>query len=273
MQRENLFSINLDSDKVIDREELVIRRESEELSAKRAALNKQLMGSFHKSTRNTLLQLFISFISVMLGIVLFVFSFDNGNVHAVSLIVAIVLFAVGAISFIKNRNAKNSKAHSEELDDVNDGYGSLNELVRNDLCVPFDAKEIDIFTNMYSERKKDSEKTHSTDTAHVFEEDGNLCFWYGKGIISIPLSSIESLVKVDEEVKFDAWTKDAEYDSFDYSHYEIKKNAVNEYQEYYSMSGYYSLRFSHLEVPFEVIIPLYDIEPVLDILKIEPITE
>ncbi len=273
MERENLFSINLDSDKVIDREELVIRRESEELSAKRDVLNKQLMRSFHKSTRKTLLRLFIPFISVMLGIVFFVFSLDNGNLHTASLIVAIVLFAVGAISFIKNRNAKNSKAHSEELDDVNDGYGSLNELVRNELCVPFDAKEIDIFTCMYSEKKKDNDKIHSTNTAHVFEENGKLCFWYGKVILAIPLSSIEAIVKVDEEVKFDAWTKDSEYDSFDYSHYEIKKNAVNEYQEYYSMLGYYSLRFSYDDMPFEVIIPIYDIEPVLDILKVEPITE
>ena len=55
--------------------------------------------------------------------------------------------------------------------------------------------------------------------------------------------------------------------------YHIEKKELDKYDEYYTMEGYYSLRLSHLDRDFEVMIPLYDIEPLLDILKIDPIEE
>ena len=69
MQRKNLFSINLDNDKVIDYEELVIRRESEDMAERRSKLEKQLFGaSYRKSIYKQSLKSLISVISLMLGI-------------------------------------------------------------------------------------------------------------------------------------------------------------------------------------------------------------
>ena len=188
-------------------------------------------------------------------------------------IAAILLFFVAAVLFIRNRKAQNSQKPDEELNDIDEKFGVLNELVKKDLKVPEDAKELEIFTNMYFENDKEDRQKYTGDTAYVFEEDGKLCFWYGSVVLGILVSRIEAVVKVNEKVKFDCWIKDEPYDSGEYAQYSITKNTEDKYEEYYSMTGYYSLRFLHFGTSFEVIIPLYSIEPVLDILKLEIVEE
>jgi hypothetical protein len=273
MSRENLFSINLDSEKVIDREELILRKESDELAAKRAELNKRLSGDILKSVNKSVFSSLFPIISTFIAFVLCAIALrDEGKISPLPFALAGV-FLVMAVVLVA-RNKKREKSNDDhDLDAIDGEYAVFNELVKKELGIPEKAKEIEIFTDMYSEEDKDADKIYTNDTAYVFKEGDIFCFGYGSVVLGIPLSAIESIVRVDEEVAFESWGKDVPYDRGNYMQYKIKKIEVDKYDEYYSMNGYYSLRFTELATDFEVVIPLYDIEPVIDILKIKPISE
>lgn len=277
MSRKNMFTINIDSDSVIDFDELVLRKESREMAQKRKALDDRLSLAMHQSIRKRLVLDIIPFIAVMIAVACIVASiYEYLNSHSLPIIPSVLALAflfVASVSFVMSlkRNKKNEMDGGIKL--VDDEYGVYNELVKKELGVPEDAKAVEIFTNMYSQNDAKLGEVYTNDTANVFEEDGKLCFHYGSAVLGFPMLEIEGVVKIDDTVTFDSWGKDIPYDRGNYMQYKIKKNKVDGYVENYSMTGYYSLRFTHFDTPFEIVIPLYDIDSILEILKTEPITE
>jgi hypothetical protein len=85
----------------------------------------------------------------------------------------------------------------------------------------------------------------------------------------VPISSIEAVVKLDEEVTFENWNKDASHDSAEYAEYQIVERKTEDDDEFYAMKGYYSIRFAKEGEHFEMLVPLYEIKAFLDILKLE----
>ena len=74
-------------------------------------------------------------------------------------------------------------------------------------------------------------------------------------------------------LEFPEWWKEEPYDGEKYARYGVRKNGGNEYLETFSADFYYSLRFSKDGKAFEIVIPPYEIETALEVLKIEPVTE
>ena len=275
MERENLFSINMEAKNIIlDREEFILRRESAVVAADRERLNSESMKAIFGPANmaeiligNALgsVSLFMGIFGLLRAIVDYL---ETKELSLSLVIMAAIAFAVSGICFALRRVLrKKNKSH----DIINEKYKKFDELSDRDLGIPSDAKTVEIFQNLYD---KDGlyENAYTNDTVKVFKEEEKLCFGYVGAVVAVPIDSIESVVKVYDKITFCDWMKDEPYDGIDYGSYGIVKNKVDEYTEHFSMEGYYSIRFARDGRDYEVLVPLYDMEPVLDILKM-PVTQ
>jgi hypothetical protein len=278
MTRKNLFSINLDDESVIDTEAFVLRRENSALSAKREQLSEELTKTLHKTVKKSLLRLLPTLLGCGLGVLLGSVAFEtfesNEVFPAILGVIAGFLFVGGIVYGVINgkKQKANEDKPDEGMEELDKKYEAFNAEVKRELGIPEDAPQVDILTYMYSPEDKTTKTVYSGDTTNVFIEDGKLCFWYGEAVIGFPMSEIEALVKVNEPITFDSWMPDAPHDSLKYAQYDIEKKEVD-YDEQYTMKGYYSLRLTHEGEPFELLFPLFDAEKLLALLDREIVEE
>lgn len=278
MNRQNLFSINIHDTNVIDNEAFVLRRESAELSAKREKLNEELSQAFHKTIKKAILRMLPAFLACALGLILGSVAFETFQSNEVfptilgilagMLLVAGIVY--GAINHKKQKENENKP--DKDMEALDEKYEDFHTTVKSELGIPENAPQVDILTYRYSNNDQKIKSLIDMDTANVFVEDGKLCFWYGEAVIGFPMSEIEALVKVNEPITFDSWMPDDPHDSLKYAQYGIEKKKVD-YDEQYTMKGYYSLRLTHEGEPFELIFPLFDAEKLLKLLDREIVEE
>ncbi len=272
MKRENLFCFDLNKDNAtIDREEFILRRESAAVAAERDTLNKKMSKAILKSVVGGVGVISIcSVLFLMAGVacglvVLFrhletkVFSLEQGFMAGLLLVLSGILWVIKTV-FAKKNEGDDSLPYEDEMD-------RLNSISMRELRVPSDAKRVELFGYFYD--KLDLSEPYDTDQVDVFEEDGRLCLHHVGCVIGIPIDSVEAVVKVKESITFKDWTKDVPYDSGEYAPYHIVERKLSEYDEEYSMDGYYSIRFVGEGEAFELVVPPYEIQPFLDILQME----
>ncbi len=276
MKRENLFSINLHTDKVIDREEFILRRENSVIQADRKALNDKMSNAILKGAfkAHDLMPLFFGLcllVGLCFGAVTLFTYFDTNTLSALTSGIAVVSLIASGVFWILGKVIKKDDKNPQ-LDAVNEEYGRFEEISKRDLRVPSDARTVELFGRFYH-KESTSNDPYDIDQVTIFEEDGSLCLHYIGVVIAVPIDTIEAVVKVEETITFSDWMKDVTYDDYEYAEYNISKREIDEYDEEYSMNGYYSIRFCKDGIPFELLVPLYEIEPFLEILKIDVIEE
>ena len=273
MDRENLFRVNLDTEEMaIDREEFILRRESTAVRAERNELDKRLTKEIMKNALGT-----GSIVGTLFGICLMVGIccavmvlmgyLENKILSVLPLCLAALFLAASAIFGVLRKVLDKKNEEKEPVYTTDSEYDRLNEISKRELRVPSGAKTVELFGHFYH---KDSEpnEPYDVDQMDIFEENGNLCLHHVGIVIAVPIDSIEEVVKVEDTITFSDWMKDEAHDSEPYAQYHITKRQVSEYEEEYTMDGYYSIRFSKDGTPFELVVPSYEIEPFLEILKL-----
>lgn len=272
MKRENLFCFDLNrEDLSIDRKEFILRRESAAVAAEREALNKKMSKAILKSVVGgvgviSICSAILLMAGVACGLVVLlryletkVFSLEQGLMAGSLFVLSGILWVIKT-AFAKKNREDDSLPYEDEMD-------RMNAISMRELRVPSDAKKVQLLGKFYKE-SADSD-LYDVDEVDLFEEEGKLCLHHVGYVIAIPLDSIEALVKVNAPILFSDWIKDVPHDSEEYAGYGIEKRTVGEFDEEYSMDGYYSLRFSREGEAFELVIPLYEIDPFLDILQMD----
>ena len=180
-----------------------------------------------------------------------------------------MIFAIVA-RFIKFRSKKTDKPikPSKKMLELDEELGKINKVIEKELGVSDYARDVEVFLNFYDEKEGDL----ANDKAKIFEEGENICIYYDGIVLSIKKASFEEIVKIDEEIYLDEWHKDVPYDRGRYMEYKIEKIDESNRGIYkdFRMKGYYSVRFSQEDKEYEILVPLYDIEPFCDILRISP---
>lgn len=266
MERKNILVANS-----ID-ENFIVRRESEAMAKKRRELAEKLTAEFQKTIKKALFRKLPSFAALIAGAVLGLVAFENNGQSIALTIASAAMIAVGVVLAILNRKKEKAEENkpNEELVKLDALYQAFDEEVKEDLGVPADAVEIGLFTEN-DDLKKDGKPIYSNYNAFAFVENDTLCFWqYGEILGGIPLNEIECLAKVNAPITFDNWKSDEEHDSPKYAQYGIQY--MNENGEF-TMTGYYSLRITHENEPFEVRFPLFDADALLALLNREMIEE
>ena len=274
MERENLFRISIDKDEmVIDREEFVLRRESAPIRAERKELDDKLTKSILKSLfglHSLAALLFGLFLiaGVCCGTATLLRYFESKSLSVVPLYMAILFLVLSGIFWGLKRGIDKKNAGKDPACAMDDEYERLDAISRRELKVPNDAKTVELLGRFYQE-DSDADEPYDVDRVAIFEEDGKLCLHHVGTVIAVPIDSIEGVVKLGDTITFSDWMKEVPHDSDEYSQYHITTRQVDEYNEVYSMDGCYSIRFSQDGTPFEILVPLYEIKPFLDILKLE----
>lgn len=277
MERANLFSVDVDKDDgIIDHDMFILRRESAVVRAERRRLKEQLSKSLLKSVIGgasisnlfAILLLLMALCSLVIGLITY---FESGTFSVPVGIMAGVGFVLAGVCFVIKTVLKKKGGADTVIDQLNDEYGELNKISERELGIPSDAKPVELFQYWHDEKGKYGDR-YVNDTLSVFEERGNLCLYFGSAVIAVPIDSIEAVVKVRDKIFLSDWMKDEPDDGEEYRQYNIVRHRVDEYDENYSIDGYYSIRFTRDEITYEIIVPLYEIEPFLEILKL-PVTE
>ena len=270
--RKNLFSINVDeTEDDIDAAEFIIRRESDSVSSERDRLNGELSKALRPGVRSFkhFLLYAICYVAAILGVTLGIRTlFGTSNKYLPAMLIS---FAVAAICFVIMKKVTKKNGADDAITAIDKMYGELNELSSTDLGVPLGAPEVELFQYFYNADGR-YHGVYVPDTVKVFREDDNLCMERVGAIIAVPIDSIEAVVKVNAPISFSDWTKDEPYDGAEYAQYNIVKTQVNEYEEKYSMNGYYSIRFSREGKDYEILVPLFEMQPFLNILD-KPVEE
>jgi len=269
MSRKNVFSINLDSDKVIDFDTFIRRQESENLAKWREEMQNTRLSYMNKNLKYSA----ILYVAGLVGFVILRFAAKFAGFYATTMVIlAVLLLASTVVSAVWLR--KHSKKKEKEAQKrFEEEYASYEDIVKNELRIPKDAKKVEVFTYMYSKEGGTFPKEYAIDTATVFEEEGHLCFRYDGVVLGFPLSELEGVAKVNKTIFFNVWERDESFDSESFLPYHIQEIEDSEHGCYYSMQGYYSVRLTRDGTPYEIIIPPYDMDPILEILKVEPTAE
>lgn len=274
MKRENLFRINMEKDEmVIDREAFILRRESAPIKAERNELDGKLAKSILKSVfgiQSVATLFFGVFLIAGLccGLVTLFRYFEIKVLSVLPLCMAFLFLIVSGVFWVLKKMLDKKNEENDPVDAMDDEYDRLNAISKRELKIPSDAKTVKIFGHFY-EGDSIPNEPYDVDEVAIFEEDGKLCLHHIGFVIAVPIDSIEAVVKLGDTITFNDWMKDVPHDSDEYLQYHIVKRQVNEYDEEYSMNGYYSIRFTGEGIPFEILVPLYEIGPFLDILKLE----
>ncbi len=264
MERTNVFTSGVDSITVIDHSELILRKESQEITDKRG----EISNSFKKRLRASIGLAMLPKVLMCVGILFLFYGvidlIQGKELNIPFLVIGIVLIGLYLIVkfVLKSKQSGLFDEIGKELED-------LNELSGAELNVPSDAKDVEVFAYLYNKDGDPSKapECYDNDPTKIFEEDGRLCFYYGGAIIGIDKNSIEQVVKVNSPITFSSWDDDRG----DFKQYDIVKN-VTKYQESFTANEYYSIRFNFVK-DFEILVPSYDIQPFLDILDVTPIEE
>ena len=270
MKRENLFRFNLENeDSTIEHEALILRSEREELHAKRHELTGKFVSTLVKGVFNVYVVLMFVFGALGLASIGAAATdyFETKTLSVLTLGVALLFLALAGVCAIIHKVKFGNSKEDEELDSIDDALADLEKTSRSELGVPDNATVVDVFVTTCENDPVD--EPYSVDEFSLFEEDGKLCLYYSGDVIAVPIAGVEEVVKIDDEILFENWNKDASHDSAEYAEYQIVERKTDDDDEVYAMNGYYSIRFANEGEHFEILVPSYDIKPFLDVLHLE----
>lgn len=175
------------------------------------------------------------------------------------------LLVVGIPILTVYRSKKFQK--SEEFDSLETQEKLMVNASHAELGVPSDAQKIDVFYRFYkmkNDELKNATAFYQYDNGEVeiFVRDACFCLASLEQLVSIPLSEIRGITKINKRVTMANWNKDENFDSKKYKKYKITENNAGSYV----VKPCYALAVCD---SFEILIPSYDIETVTSLLNFD----
>lgn len=182
----------------------------------------------------------------------------NGIV--IMMIVFVVCLVVGVALLIWGRKRYKAVLASPEYQTTVEEKESVQKVSYDELGVPADADEIDVFCFGYKLTKKGKPKSanpfaqYVTLNLKIFQHDDNICFADTGDLIEIPRSAITETYVLAKRVTFYGWTKEQSYKSQEYKPYKIR---ANNYGTLF-IKGCYCIVLQLDGEQYEIIIPPYE---------------
>ncbi|MCH5162855.1 MAG: hypothetical protein J1G38_05140 [Clostridiales bacterium] len=150
-------------------------------------------------------------------------------------------------------------AKSPEVAEFLNEANELTDKIRENLNVPENSADVDVICRPFKikngkEKRGNMFYNYFNFSFWVFKEEENLCFSDACSVYGIPISSITEVVLVKKSVMVPQWNKDEPIKDPKYKKF-VK---TNNYGAYF-IKPHYSVRFTHNDEEWEVLIPAYDI--------------
>lgn len=176
--------------------------------------------------------------------------------------VGVPLAAVGGIGLLSVFVLSGRFQNSVPVRNLNERAEKLEKECYEALGVPENAPDIDVFAYQVKNgsRNRASRWTvYRNVVKKVFREGDAVCFADTSDVVKIPLEQITQIVKTDKRIYFNEWNKQEKFNKGVYKAYKIRCGQYGTF----SVKGYYVLQIASGSEQFEILIPCYDIEPVL----------
>lgn len=183
-----------------------------------------------------------------------------GNGAIVILVVGLVCLVVAIALLVWERKRTKRVEASPEYQTIIDEREKLQNGSYDELGVPTDADDIDVFCYPFKYNKRGKEKFGSpfakyvTISHKVFVRDDNLYFADITNLVKIPLSAITETYVMAKSVNFYGWTKKQNFNSKEYKLYKIRSNNFGAM----FVKGCYCINLLLDGSEFEIIIPPYE---------------
>ncbi len=185
-------------------------------------------------------------------------------IGSLALLIWVILFCISKKLY--NTVIKNVE-FQEHLDDLEEILTKKKE----DLDIPEDAKNIDVFLERYAVKKGKIKQKNFTLAVYVnmevaiYVKDNQLCLSDLEKVWSIPLASFKSIELQPKKASCLFWNKEEAPNSEKYKKYKIKTNSNNQV-----FTKYYKIDIEHELENFYLLIPIYDGDIFMDLVNIEP---
>ena len=260
---KNIFGMNLDKDE-LDAKKIILRETDEGLSKQQDDMGEDLEQYAKKATLSGPLSVLLYISGLLMAICLYV-TFVPDEPLWWFLLPAGVFGAITVVLVICGNVRRNRVVNSDEFQTALQRSERVAEEARICLGVPADAADIDVFGCAYKIKKGQVKQgipgcEFINFSMWMFVEKDHLCLADVGAVYGISLSSILRVVRTERKITFDDWNKDAPYNKEPYKAFKISKN--NNTDILY-MRGYCSVQFLLDGEECELVIPAYDIDPVL----------
>ncbi len=271
----NLFATNLtDEDNPISPADAFVRDKVPEYQEQYLETSGEETGELvEKAVKGPLalrILLIVFAVIAVLGLEVFSSITEEDGVPAVvewgALAVGVVgLLVTVLLAVIQHRRAKKA-LESDEVTQLTQNLEQLSNNSKQMLGVPANAAELDVFGYGY-EIKRGKEKRllkelgeYMTSSLYVFVENGELMLANDVEKYAIPLSAITGVRVSRKKKKVFCWSKDEEPKSATYKPYKIGYDDEN---DVFTVRAIYSLDIAQGGETFELVVPDYDWELVL----------
>ena len=277
---KNIFGVKKDSEG-LDGQNYIIRRCSEDIIKEK----EEYLKEFNTHKKNAYLPKWLNIIkNVCLFSFLFLFICILGAIDEVSIqdaynnapflfYICGITFIIFIILFIINKVKVKKVLNSDEFIDFKSKSDFFLTKVLNDLSIPINSNEVDIFSYVYDLNKKEKEKNayslqmskYFNMSMYIFKENDALCLATVNEVLSIPLNHIKEVYKINKKINAYGWNKEEPYNKGKYKEYKITANQYNVLFYKY----YYSIRINDGTTDYEIIVPPYDYEYFDNIINLE----
>lgn len=270
----NLFATNMtDENNPISPIDMFVRERVPEYQAQRLETSSEETGEIvEKAVKGPLALRIVSIVfAVIAAIGLEVFSAITEE-DGVPSVVEWGALAVGAVSLvifvlltvILHRRAKKI-LESDEVTQLTENLERLSDSSEMLLGVPSGAAETDVLGYGYEIKRGKEKNLHKqarymTSLLNVFVEEGELMLANDYEKYAIPLSAITGVRVIRKKTKVFLWMKDDEPKSATYKPYKIGYDDEN---DVFTVRAVYALEIAHNGETFELLVPDYDWELVL----------
>lgn len=177
--------------------------------------------------------------------------------------VTALCLAIGIALGIWGYRQEKSTLESHQSEQTFEDLGSACDAVFRELGIPKNAKEVDLLTFFYKQRKgeiKVCEKLlqptpHVTSVFQMFVQENTLYFADLDGKYAIPLSGVQGIETVKKTIVLDSWNKDDEHNKGKYKPYRLKETQHGEIV----CKTYHILRIFVKEEEWGVYFPCYEL--------------
>ena len=274
---KNVFGIYNENDEV-DGKDFIIRKVNPIIAQKLDEIKEDPNGLKNKASIPLYLRI-IRFICFILGFMITIVTI--GNLGELSLKemynnAPYLYYALGVFILfytpikIYEVIKRNKVIKSGEVEDLKTETENIIELALNDLGIPKDSKYIDVLT--FSYKIKDGKEKpiaplfqYLNFELHLFRENDNLCLATVGEVYAFPIANIKKIKEINKRITVGGWNKEEAYNSKEYNKYKIVANNMG----ILFYKQYYSIVISKGDEDFEILVPNYDIESILEITNLD----
>ena len=172
-----------------------------------------------------------------------------------------IVFAAAVFFYklYKKKSIQQSPAVQSKLEESK----RLNRQCYEELCVPCDADDIDVFAlpvkTKNGKMKQATVFQYANTECKIFKDFNNLYIADVNAVYGFPLNSFTKIAARNKNATFDSWNKEEPFNKGVYKQFKVRRNNMG----IFFIKPHHSLQFFAFNEEYEIVIPNYELQTLL----------